>query len=294
MRTLLLCAACILLLSAPTGRCTGPADPSADLARLKSPDAEVRVEALRTLQTSLDPRIPEAVLPLLADEGNSIRRLAARAVGSRWWQIPKDRVPVFVAALKRNETSEFEDERNMVRRGIGLLTRNYQGKMFPRSADGRWVIYERRGLPCLIDTKSETEELLGWAPDEDDIDGRLASAWGNGETAGSVLWHDNKAIAALSIIVNRRESVVWIWQHRGGLRKIETNEILKALGGRENDMNFPGSFYVDVKGWKGDELRFEVSYSTKKGDAYSDHTAVLGWDASKNKLRVISREAGEK
>ena len=289
MRTFPLCACCILFLSSSSGRC---ADASSDLARLKNPDMEVRVEALRALLTSLDPRIPEAVLPLLADEGNSIRRLAARAVGSRWWQIPKDRVPAFVSALKRNEASEHEDEKNMVQRGIGLLTRSYGGKMLPRSSDGRWVIYERLGLPCLIDTKSETEELLGWAPD--DTDGRLASAWGNGETTGSVLWHDKKDIAALSIIVNRRESAVWIWRHQSGHRKIEENEILKALGGRETDMHSAGGFYVDIKGWKGDELRFEVSYVTRKGDDYSDHTALLGWDASKNKLRVISREAGER
>ena len=289
MRTLFSCACCILLLSALTGRCAEPADPSADLAGLKNPDAEVRVEALRALQTSLDPRIPEAVLPLLADEGNSIRRLAARAVGSRWWQIPKERVPVFVAVLKHNESSEFEDERNMVQRGIGLLTRNYRGKMLPRSADGRWVIYERLGLPCLIDTKTGTEELLGWGNG-----GCLMSSWGNGETAGSVLWHDKKDIAALSMLLGRKESIVWIWRHQSGVRTIEEDEILKALGCQKDDMNFPGGFYVEIKGWKGDELRFDVAYSKKKGDSYSDHTAVLGWDASKNKLRVISREAGEK
>ena len=291
MRTLLSCACSLLFFSATTARCAEPSDASADLAGLKNPDPEVRVEALRSLQTSLDPRIPAAVLPLLADEGNSIRRLAARAVGSRWWQVPKERVPAFVAALRRNEASEFDDEKNMVQRGIGLLTRNYGGKMLPRSADGRWVIYERFGFPCLIDTKTETEELMGWASDRD---GWIASAWSNGETAGSVRWHDKKAVAALSIMLNRRESALWIWQHPAGLRMIQTAEILKALGCRESDMNFAGGFDVEIKGWKGDELRFEVSYSTKKGDLYSDHSAVLGWDASKNKLRVISRESGEK
>ena len=50
--------------------------------QLKSPEPDVRIAALRELQTSLDPRIPDAMLPLLADEGNSIRRLAARAIGS--------------------------------------------------------------------------------------------------------------------------------------------------------------------------------------------------------------------
>jgi HEAT repeat protein len=61
------------------------ADPTdALLAQLKNPEPETRIAALRELQTSLDPRIPDAMLPLLSDEGNSIRRLAARAIGSRW------------------------------------------------------------------------------------------------------------------------------------------------------------------------------------------------------------------
>src|SRR5207249_5151823 len=36
-----------------------------------------------------------------------ICRLAARAIGSRWWQIPKERVVDFVEALKRDEDSEY-------------------------------------------------------------------------------------------------------------------------------------------------------------------------------------------
>src|SRR5438552_7411540 len=84
------------------------------LTQLKSPEPDVRIAALRELQTSLDPRIPDAMLPLLADEGNSIRRLAARAIGSRWWQIPK------------------------------------KSDMFAASSNGRWIVYERRALPCLI------------------------------------------------------------------------------------------------------------------------------------------------
>ncbi|PYJ70326.1 MAG: hypothetical protein DME75_09420, partial [Verrucomicrobia bacterium] len=63
------------------------------VAQLKTPEPHARIAALRDLQTSRDPRIPDAMLPLLSDEGNSIRRLAARAIGSRWWQISKEKVP---------------------------------------------------------------------------------------------------------------------------------------------------------------------------------------------------------
>src|SRR5260370_8602011 len=78
--------------------------------QLNSPDPDVRIAAVRELQTSLDPRIPDAMLPLLADEGSSIRRLAARAIGSRWWQIPKEKVPHLITPLRRNKNSHFQHE----------------------------------------------------------------------------------------------------------------------------------------------------------------------------------------
>jgi len=55
------------------------------------------------------------MLSLLSDEGNSIRRLAARAIGSRWWQIPKEKTESYLNALQHNLRSEidFEDEKNM-------------------------------------------------------------------------------------------------------------------------------------------------------------------------------------
>src|SRR2546430_12734184 len=131
--------------------CVAPqcdADPDDGLfAQLKNPEADVRIAALRELQTSLDPRIPDAMSSLLADEGNSIRRLAARAIGSRWWQIPKEKTENYVTALQSNVKTEvdYEDETHMAERAIGLLTRRYDSKMFSRSPNGRWVMYERRG-----------------------------------------------------------------------------------------------------------------------------------------------------
>ena len=90
------------------------------LGKLQSQNIETRHQAIRELQTSLDPRIPDACLPVLNMEGDSIRRLAARAIGSRWHQIPKDRVPVFIAALKEQLKSEHDGLKNMARRGIAL------------------------------------------------------------------------------------------------------------------------------------------------------------------------------
>jgi len=52
----------------------------------------VRRSAIDAIQTIDDQRIPAACLPRLTDEGDSIRRQAARAIGSRFYQISnKDR-----------------------------------------------------------------------------------------------------------------------------------------------------------------------------------------------------------
>lgn len=278
----------LLIVSAGTGPRAFAANGSIDaqLAKLKNADADVRIEALREVQTSLDPRLPDVMLKLLADEGNSIRRLAARGVGSRWWQIPKERVPDFVKALKRNEKSEYEDEVNMIHRALTLLHRDYTGNMIARSPNKRWVIYERRGLPCLIDTRTGTEELLGWK--EGDA-ASLDAAWGNGTLETSVRWHAAGDTAALSILLGRKASCVWIWRHQAGVRKLEMPEIVKALGIREKDVFLGGGFFTEVKEWKGDELRFEVTFSTARKEEMIEHTATLGWNAAKKTLRVISK-----
>lgn len=202
---------------AASGSSTDSTD--AFLAQLKNPELDARIAAVRELQTSLDPRVPDAMLSLLSDEGNSIRRLAARAIGSRWWQISKEKVPEFVAALRRNEKSEFEDERNMIARAIGLLKRDCKSKMFARNSNGRWVVYERRGLPCLIDTTTDTEELLGWPRDETTTsEGMLLPALGNEPLGDAVAWHPAKEAVAFSVLKSRRSTMVWILEHRSVCR----------------------------------------------------------------------------
>ena len=274
-----------LLVSAP-GAVSARDPVDAPFVRLKDRDPEVRIAALRELQTSLDPRLPDALLDLLGDEGNSIRRLAARGVGSRWWQIPMERVPDFVKALRRNEKSEFEDEVNMIHRALALLQRDYSGTMLARSPNKRWVIYERHGLPCLIDTTTDTEESLGWTGGHTvwfDV------AWGNSTLEKSVLWQPGGEIAAMSILLGRKEGTLWIWRHRAGLRKVALGEIVKALGVRESDVLPGGGFFTEIKGWKGDELRFDATFITTRKGELTERTATLVWNAEKNALRVISR-----
>jgi len=261
-------------------------DTEADLVNLKNSSADVRLEALRDLQTSLDLRIPDAMLPLLSDEGNSIRRLAARAIGSRWWQIAKERVPEVVTALHRNDKTEFEDEKNMIDRAVGLLTREYSGDMFARSANKRWVIYERRGLPCLIDTQTETEELLDWPRDEGAGLEILVAAFGNSTLKDSVSWHPAKEAVALLILQTRRATTVWIWQHRFPLRKLERSRLIKLLHPK-GAIDEPNPITAEVKEWKDDQLHVSVRW----GRYGEEEGAVVAWDLSSHSWRVISRSA---
>ena len=266
------------------GSTTNPAD--IYLPQLKDKDPDTRVEAVRQLLTSLDSRIPEAMLSLLTDEGDSIRRLAARAIGSRWWQIPKDKTVDYTKALAQNQKPEldFEMEKNMADRAIGLLTRRYDSKMFSKSPNGRWVIYERYGLPCLIDTTTETEELLGWPRTKNGGIEMLVCAFGNDPISeDQAVWHSSKEAIALSVLESRRDSTVWIWEHKFGLRKLTRAELTRLLHpkGKVDE-----SYTVDatIKGWKGDELQVSAT-----GGLDESEGALIGWDLNKHKWRVISR-----
>jgi hypothetical protein len=258
------------------------------LAQLKNPEPETRIAAVRELQTSLDPRVPDAMLSLLSDEGNSIRRLAARAMGSRWWQISKENVPQFVEALRRNEKSEFEDERNMVARAIDLLTRDFKSKMVARSSNGRWVVYERRGLPCLIDATTDTEELFGWPRDESTTsEGMLLPAVGNEPLSGAVVWHPTKEAVAFSMLKSRRSVMVWIWEHRFSLHKLEPAKLMELLKLKE-PVDEPNPFTAEIKEWKNNELYVSVGWGR------DEQNAVVAWDLSKHRWRLVSREAPAK
>lgn len=256
------------------------------LEKLKNPDAEVRLEAIRGLQTSLDPRVPEACLSVLDLEGNSVRRLAARTIGSRWQAIPKDRIPAYTAALKGQLGSDHEGLVNMARRGIALLNRDYTGPMVSPSANKRWVVYERHGLPCLIDTRDESEEILGYGSKAS-----FSPAWGNTEVAPAAIWHPSKDMVALAILDNRKLGSVWIWVHGKGLHPITQEEIVKLLGCKMEEIAGAMGFYTEITGWKGDALEFGLSYSLlKQGGNPDDHEAVLQWDTATDTLKLLSNK----
>ena len=277
---LLLVAFCI------SGSTTNPAD--IYLPQLKNSDADTRIAALRGLMTSLDSRIPEAMVPLLSDEGNSIRRLAARAIGSRWWQIPKEKTESYVSALQHNLRSEvdYEDETHMAERAIGLLTKKYDSKMFSRNPNSRWVIYERYSFPCLIDTTTYTEELIGWSPvSKRDVE--MPPWWFGGNSPidqDEALWHPSKEAVALRVATSRRATNVWIWEHKYGLQKLSRSELIKLLQPK-GKIDEPNPLTAEIKEWKGDDLFVSVGWGFEPVIG----KAVVAWNLSQHKWRAISK-----
>jgi HEAT repeats len=273
-----------------SGSPTIPAD--VYLPQLKDKDPDTRIAALRELLTSLDSRIPEAMLPLLSDEGNSIRRLAARAIGSRWWQIPKDKSESYANALEHNLRSEvdFEDEKNMAERAIGLLTRGYDSKMFSRSPNSRWVLYERRGFPCLIDTTTYTEELLGWSAVYNRNSEMPPWLFGGNSPIGQdeALWHPTKEAVALSVSVSRRATSVWIWEHKHGVQKLNRSELIKLLHPK-GKIEEPNPITAEFKEWKGDDLIVSVGWGLD-----DEGSATIAWNLANHGWRVVSRESPKK
>ena len=268
-----------------SGSATNPAD--VYLPQLKNSDPDTRIAALRELLTSLDSRIPEAMFSLLSDEGNSVRRLAARAIGSRWWQIPKDKSESYAKALEKNLRSEvdFEDETHMAERGIGLLTKKYDSKMFSRSSNGRWVLYERRGFPCLIDTTTYTEELVGWAAVYN-RDSEMPPWWFGGNSPidqDQARWHPEKEAVALSVSLSRRASSVWIWEHKHGVQKLTPSQMIKLLHPKGKVVE-PTPITAEIKEWKGDDLLVSVGWET-----HGEGTATIAWNLDKHSWRVVSK-----
>lgn len=286
----------VLLLLAGRSPATAEGNPENDalFKQLQHESMDVRISALRELQTSLDPRLPEALLVLLNDEGNSIRRLAARGIGSRYWQIPEDRIPAFVQALRTNANTEYEDEKEMVRRAVTLLTRTYDSPEVSRSPNGRWVLYERYGLPCLIDTSTGSEELLGWNP-EDRV--RISSYLLNGGNDGNSIWHPEKEMVAMIAAVARRESTMIAWVHGKGFKQLDHSKVYKALGANEARVNGAAGFSVDHGGWSGDQVRINCDFMVlesleglkNKGNfVEGEIQAELLWDPVSGEVTKVS------
>jgi hypothetical protein len=162
--------------------------------------------------------------------------------------------------------------------------------MVARSKNKRWVVYERRGLPCLIDTQTDTEELVGWPRDPSRRDPwsieEFLPAMGHQPLGESVSWHPTKEAVGFLILQSRRATTVWIWEHRFGLRELQRPELIKLLHPK-GVIEEPNPITAEVKEWKGDELHVSVGW----GRYGEEQGAVVAWNLSKHSWRVISPAA---
>jgi hypothetical protein len=272
---------------------TGPALSGQDQAKVTTalqqlkPGPKAQWEAIYTIAKSLDPRIPAACLPMLQSSNTGVQRNAARAIGSRWWQIPQDQLSTYVQALKMNLRSKDEQLVNMTRRGIGLLTRTYDGDMFSRSPSGRWVIYERHGKPCVIDTQNHTEQLLGAG-----LEGTFFPSYNNDSLTRFCLWHPKEDMVALSILIWRAPSLVWVWRSEGGVRSLFSFPELKTVLKHANiEVSEQSAYYYEVefKEWKGADLDFTVACSVGgTGEELRGLNALLRWESATDTVRFLA------
>jgi hypothetical protein len=213
---------------------------------------------------------------------HSIQNVKIEAVG-------KPQETPQMRALQHNLRSEidFEDEKNMAERAIGLLTKRYDSKMFSRSPNSRWVIYERYSFPCLIDTTTYTEELIGWSPvSKRDVE--MPPWWFGGNSPidqDEALWHPSKEAVALQVATSRRATNVWIWEHKYGLHKLQRSELIKLLQPK-GKIDEPNPLTAEIKEWNGDDVFVSVGWGFEPVIG----KAVVAWNLSQHKWRAISKE----
>lgn len=231
------------------------------MTRLASSDEEVLRGAVEEIQTSGDSRVPKLCLPLLHAGGDSIRRLALRAIGSRYAQIPEAERASYVAAIERlQKTEKSSVVLRMAGRALGLLRREYQADMFAPNPKGDLVAYERRGLPCVLDTGRKTETLIGKR--EDDLLFRFLPSVGNEAVRPFVWWNVNGSVAAFKMLFGRHHSGIWVWfENRNHHVQLDGEAFRKVTGVGRAD--FVVSF-LDFKEWKGDVLVMDFYSSVAK------------------------------
>ncbi len=279
-------------LSLPEGKnvATSPrgdgVDLKANLAKLQSKDADERLEALRGLEYSLDPRIPAVMLELLNDVGDSIRRVAAHGIGSRWWQIPKNQVEVYIVRLK--QAAARSGELGECSRSIALLQQAIGKRMEPSDAislspNGRWLIYDRLGLPCLVDVQSKSEELLGF--DSSELEGRFGLF---AVPAKDVKWHPTKESVAIPLDTRRGTACVVVWTHDSGTHVINRVKLIELVQKRNFKLKDVTAFIseADLK-WRGEKLLISLVFSTEFGES-SEHLATAFFDVASGSLVLES------
>jgi len=209
------------------------ADPAKEIARLASPDIAVRRAAVEAVQTLDDPGIPAACLPLLKDEGVSIRRQAARAIGSRFSDVPAEQRKIYLAALKQCEALGPADNALICQRAIGLLTSNFSFPSFSVGPRKKWVLYERRKLPVVTLVKGGNHELLSpvwtaWNGEPELL--KMAITNESAEELFAPHWHSSGEAVAFTMKLQRRWfHPIFVWSAGSPDLKVLEPKSLKPL-----------------------------------------------------------------
>lgn len=210
-----------------------------EITRLASPDINVRRAAVEAIQTLEDPRIPAACLPLLSDEGRSTRRQAARAIGSRFYDVPRERRGVYIEALRKCAADQPTEGTAIVcERAIGLLNMDYSSSAFSVGPKKKWVIYERRKLPVIAPVKGGDHHLLSpvWLNHADEKE--LLKLAVTNEPAGELFsphWHPGGEAVAFTMKLQRRffhPILIWSADAPAEVKVIEPKSLKPLLPSR--------------------------------------------------------------
>jgi len=259
------------------------------IARLSSPDITTRRAAVEAIQTLDDPAIPAACLPLLKDEGLSIRRQAARAIGSRFFDVPKDQRKTYLEALQKCAAEGPEDNTLICQRAIGLHTENYAFHFFSVGPKKKWVLFERRKLPVITLAKNGSHELLSpvW-PGEDELL-KLAVTNSPADELFSPHWHSSGEAVAFTMILQRRFfHPIFIW-HSGtaDLKVLEPRSLKSLLPPRYPNWGTTSDF---VK-WDGTKAIIRIyDYADENtGNPINDPGVFISYDFRTNELAKVGK-----
>ncbi len=154
-----------------------------------------------------DPGIPAACFPLLKDEGASIRRQAARAIGSRFFDVPAERKKAYLVALKECAALGPDANSLICQRAIGLLTGDFSFPSFSVGPRKKWALYERRKLPVITLVKGGNHELLSPVWTAPNGEPELLKMAVTNESAGELFsphWHSSGEAVAFTMKLQRR------------------------------------------------------------------------------------------
>lgn len=256
-------AVAAIVLSAPLAW-AGPADtkPPVDIGQalrdLKSKDMETRRAAVDEVAFSEDPRVAEACLTLIYDRGQTTARKAMRMIGSRARVIPKKDRPRFAAAL-RKWAATHDGNDPYYQRALGLLTEDYRSAVFCKSPDGRYVIYERLGVPEVIDTQGGQYRLLVAPGESGEI---LYDVYGAGYfDPSAVHWTPDSKMVAVELQISRHHTGLAVWVAGGETVKALEPKRLYARFAEGRSLGEDEYLMVDYEfaAWKGGVLGFTLS-----------------------------------